>query len=85
VVVPVDVVNVKLADVYWLEVTEFTVILFVDSVWVTLLVMDGTAPIPARVGALGVSEFDVSRATDGAYPHPFCLVNRRKAVLHQIL
>jgi len=79
------VVNVKLTDVYWLEVAVFTVVLLVDSIRVLLLVVDCTAPVPTGKVALCVSKFEVGRATDRAYPYPFSFVNLRKLVFHHDL
>ena len=44
--VPIYVVNVKLADVYWLEVAVLAVILFVDCVWV--LALDDVTSIDSK-------------------------------------
>jgi len=67
--VPVYVVYVQLADVYWLEVTVFAVILLVDCVRVSVLVdgflVDSLALVSSTEGScFGISKFDFGRATD---------------------
>lgn len=62
-------VNVELADVYWLESAMLTVVLLVDCVWVDEFVLgfdvDGLALVSTAKGfCFRVSKFDSSRATD---------------------
>lgn len=64
-------VNVKLATVYWLEVTVLAVVLLVDCVWVDQLCVitlpDLTAPVPTGKGrSVLVSDFNSCITTDGA-------------------
>jgi hypothetical protein len=63
------VVYVKLADVYWLEVTVLAVIFFVDCVWV--LALDDVASINREASVSTgsrrhstVSKFNFNRTTD---------------------
>ena len=83
-------VHVELTDVDWLEVAVFTVIFFVDRVWIDEFVVglkvDGLALVlTAKVGSFAVSKFDSSRSTDGAYTCAGVFINLRKSVLHHDL
>jgi hypothetical protein len=67
--VPVDVVNVELTDVYWLEVAVLAVVLLVDCVWVSTL--DNSTPVDCVASVLtgngldsAVSYLDFCRSTD---------------------
>jgi len=62
-------VDVKLADVDWLEVTVLTVIFLMDCVRIGVLVdgllVDSLALVSASEGgSFRVSKFDFSRSTD---------------------
>jgi len=63
------VVNVKLTDVDWLEVTVLAVIFLMDCVWVNRFIsgfdVDGLALVSTAKGyCFGVSKFDSNRTTD---------------------
>jgi hypothetical protein len=67
--VSVDVVNVELADVYWLELAVLAVVLLVDCVWVSTL--DDSTPVDCVAPVLtgngldsAVSYLDFCRSTD---------------------
>ena len=66
--VPVNVVNVKLADMDWDETTLLARVLPMDFIWVLVLndvtLIDCPAPIPATNGSGLVSEFDLGVTTD---------------------
>jgi hypothetical protein len=67
-VIPVDVVNVKLAAVDWHETTVLASVLLVDFIWVLVLdditFIDCLAPIPTTDGSVLVSEFNSCVTTD---------------------
>ena len=66
--IPVDVVNVKLAAVDWDETTVLASVLLVDFIWVLVLddvtFIDCLAPIPATDGSAFISEFNSCVTTD---------------------
>ena len=67
--VPVYMVYIQLADVYWLEVAVLAVVLLVDCVRVGVLhngfLVDSLTLVASTEGCcFGVSKFDFGRATD---------------------
>jgi hypothetical protein len=83
------VIHVELTDVYWFEVTVFTVVFLVDCVWIPALnnvsSVDRIASVAVADSQLCISEFKFSRTAYRAGGSPCRFINLRKFVSHHDL